>query len=675
METLELKLLGPVRIRRQPGASEIALRSRAARALLVYLAVHRPRRFTREHLAALLWPENKSLEHSRHRLRQALFILRRELERPEVPLLVLSGDEICLDPANIVVDVWALEALANGHTDPPATAGLITLYEGELAEDLQLRSADFSDWLRDERTRLHDLACRTLGRAADAKQAEGKLEEAIDINRRLIFLDRYGDEAHRSMMRRLAAAGRRGAALQVYRDFVETLRHPDYRLQPEPETVRLYKDIGAPPREPAAAVAGDPRPPTAIFERLPPPDKPSIVVLPFRNIGDDPAESYFADGITENISFGLGRFKEFFVISHSSAFAFRELSPDLAKVAGQLGVRYILSGTVQKNEAGPGGAPAPRVRITAELTEALIGRQIWAERYDRELRNVLALQDEIANSLIAAVFPQFFSAEIRRVHRKDPQSLDAWDLMLRARERLWRFTRKDNQAAQSLLQQALTREPDYAQAAADLAGTYLLDSLYNWGSAPAQALKQAWDHAHQAAELDPDNPWTYAILGLVLACIRQHADGIRQLETAIELNPNLALAHGFLGLALAFNGDTKRAVDSTAGAIRLGPRDPFMTIWYVALSAAAFVNGHYDEAADWARRSIRERIDLPSGHRLLAASLGMLGQIEDSRRAVKDVLRLIPDQTQSNLRFQLPYRDPNVNENYIKGLAVGGLPE
>jgi tetratricopeptide (TPR) repeat protein len=363
------------------------------------------------------------------------------------------------------------------------------------------------------------------------------------------------------------------------------------------------------------------------------------------------------------------------VIARNTSFTFKGSATDLRDVASQLGVRYILRGTIQRYEAAGEDAARDRVRVSTELIDAGPGYLVWSDRYDRELRNAPSMQDEIAQSVIAAVFPQFLAAEAQRAHRKEIGSLDAWDNLMRGRWHLWRFSRSENATAQKFLAKTLELDPDHAQALADLAGTHLINALYGWTTATAASLLEAHRLAKKAAAIDDQDAWTYSILGLVDVVLRQYEEGIRRLEAALEINPNFAMGFGFLGLALALNGDTSRAVEMTHKAIRLSPRDPFMAIWYLAQSAAEFVNGNYAGAAEWAKRSVHERPDLPSGYRLLASSSALLQRDDEARAAIKEVLRLIPDQTLTTVKVQLPYRDPRVIELFLEGLAKAGLSE
>jgi TolB-like protein/Tfp pilus assembly protein PilF len=457
--------------------------------------------------------------------------------------------------------------------------------------------------------------------------------------------------------------GRRDAALRQYAECVEALRR-ELDAEPSSQTVALFEAIRSDSPAPVQQGEGSEAPATEIQS---PGERPSIAVLPFRNTGGDPDQDYFAEGISEDIISGLSRFRWFFVISRHSTFGFRDSSLDVANIASNLGVRYVLEGSVRRS--------GNKIRITASLLDASKSRHVWSERYDFEEEDLFVVQDQITQAVISQAFPKFLQSEADRAMRVDITSLGSWDLTMRARWHLWRFNKADIDTSKALIEQVLENDPNNAMALADLAGIHLISGLYGWSPSAPASLALAYQTAQLAASFDDQDAWTFAILGLVEAAMREHDAGLRHLRRAIQLNPNFSFAHGFLGLALAFSGQVDEARQAIDETIRLSPFDQFMAVWFIARSAAAFVNEDYEEAITWAQRSVEERPDFPSGQRLLAASYGMSNRIDEAQRAVMDVLRLIPDQTIGNLRVQLPYGDPEVVERFLEGLRRGGLGE
>ena len=433
----------------------------------------------------------------------------------------------------------------------------------------------------------------------------------------------------------------------------------DQELKNIPEAVRAYKIIM--PNEDAATVAAGAHKPHAS------PDKPSIAVLPFANMSGDPEQEFFADGMAEDIITALSHHRWFFVIARNSSFTYKGQAVDVKRVSQELGVRYVLEGSVRKS--------GNRVRVTAQLIDALSGHHIWAERYDRELEDIFAVQDEIAERIITSVAPGIVTAEMQRAHRKDVASLDAWDRVMRAHWHFARFTMEDSAKARRLLAEAAQIEPNSALALGDLAMIYVLDGQWGWGIARDQALAAAAEAARRAVAIDESNAWAHIALGMVELFARRHNEAIRRLERAIEISPNDPNAHGNLGFILSFAGEPEAASAQIEEARRLSPRDPFLAFWYTAQALAAFSAEHYEQAIEWSKKTIEENPSYPGAFRLLAASYGQIGDIERAETAVEEMLRLMPGITVTATREQVPWKKTDDAERYLEGLRKAGLPE
>jgi TolB-like protein/Flp pilus assembly protein TadD len=402
-------------------------------------------------------------------------------------------------------------------------------------------------------------------------------------------------------------------------------------------------------------------------EPLPLPDKPSIAVLPFNNLSGDPDQEYFAEGIAEDIITALSRFRMFFVIARHSSFAYMGNAVEVKQVARELGVRYVLEGSVRK--------AAGQLRITTQLVDAVDDHTVWAERYDRELEDIFAVQDEITQNIILSVAPEFLTAEMQRAQRKDTRNLDAWDYLMRAHWYFSRFTKEDNAEAQRLLRKATELDPGSSLAFSDLAFSRLLDAYLAWDESPVVCVMEAAQAAQKAVGIDERDAMAHFALGTVDLYSRRHDDAIAKLERAIELNPNLSAAHGGLGMVLTFCGESEAAAVRLREALRLSPHSPFDVMWFVHLGLAAIVAGDYEAAAEWGRRTIQEIFEFPGGHRILAASCAQLGRIEDARAALGEASRIMPDATIGSLSIQLPFKDPAHLDRYMEGLRKAGLPE
>ncbi len=328
----------------------------------------------------------------------------------------------------------------------------------------------------------------------------------------------------------------------------------------------------------------------------------------------DPEQDYFSDGISEDIITALSKLRWFLVIARNSSFIYKGKSVHLKQIADELGVGYVVEGSVRKS--------GDRVRITAQLNDVATGSHLWAERYDRGLADVFAVQDEITEAIVAAIEPQLYAAENFRAQRKAPDSLDAWDLVMRALSHFWHVTRQDNVVAQALLEKAISIDPNYGQALGVLATSYMFTAHMGWMDM-ATAMEIAERSALAAIRADSEDPWAHNALAHVYLFARRFDDSLAEFETALRLNPNFALAQGYYGLSLAYSGRWQEADKAARRAIRLSPRDPYLGVYYGIVAYAQHIGRNYEEAIEFSRKAIRQRSDFVGGHRVLAAAAAM----------------------------------------------------
>jgi TolB-like protein/DNA-binding winged helix-turn-helix (wHTH) protein/Tfp pilus assembly protein PilF len=406
-------------------------------------------------------------------------------------------------------------------------------------------------------------------------------------------------------------------------------------------------DLGLPPR------AAQPQ-----AERL------AIAVLPFTNMCGDPTEDYFSDGISEDVITALSKLRRFQVIARNSSFLYKGMTVPLKQVAEELGVTYVVQGSVRRH--------GDHVRITAQLSCTSTGSQIWAERYDRDLADVFAVQDEITEAIVAAVEPQIYAAENCRILRKPPDRLDAWDLLMRAMSHYWRLTREDNAAALTLLEKATDIDPEYGHALGLLATAHLFNVSMGW--ADRTAVGPIAERAALAAiRADSDDPWAHHALGCIHLFARRFDDCLAEFEEALRLNPNFCLAQGYYGLALAFCGRWKEGDEAAHRALRLSPRDPFSALYYGVASYTQFVGRNYDEAMHLARTAIRLHPDFIGGYRGLTSAAGMSGQAEVAAAALLELRRAQPNISLAWVANQVPIRDDAERTHYVEGFRRAGL--
>src|SRR5229473_6241901 len=396
------------------------------------------------------------------------------------------------------------------------------------------------------------------------------------------------------------------------------------------------------------------------------PDRPAIAVLPFTNMSGDPEQEYFSDGITEDIITALSRLHWFFVIARNSTFAYKGKPVDVKHLGRELGVRYVLEGSVRKS--------GRRVRITSQLIDATTNNHIWAERYDRELSDIFALQDEITASVIAAIEPKLLAAEGIRAESRSIEDLNAWDLVARAVSHFWKLTAAESATAIAMLRQAVQRYPDYAPAHSILAFALVVSAHLGW-TASANDRTFAAECALRAAELDDQDPWAHVALGYLAFTARRTDEAIDCFRRALDLNPNFAVARGYIGFALACDGRSEDAIENLQRAIRMSPRDPLNSFFFVGgLAAAHYHAGRYAEAVDWARQQVQLRPGSPSGHRILCASLAQAGLIEEARAAMRLLRQVQPNISVAWIKASVPYPDHTM-PRFLEGLRKAGLTD
>jgi adenylate cyclase len=403
---------------------------------------------------------------------------------------------------------------------------------------------------------------------------------------------------------------------------------------------------------------------------LPLPDKPSIAVLAFTNMSGDPGQDYFSDGITEDIITGLSRFSELFVIARNSSFQYKGRSPDIRQVGCELGVRYVLEGSIRR--AGD------RVRISAQLVDAVTGAHRWAERYDRELKDVFAVQDEVSLAIVAILVAQVSKAEAERTLLKPPATWQAYDCFMRASD-IWSvFWSSPNVAdlmeARRLLERSIALDPNYARAYAMLSNTHLvawLEPLDEDHLSPA-TLERAHRLARKAVQLDPNLPIAHAHLGLPLTFQGQHEQSIAEFEKAIALNPNFT--DWRFGAALTSAGEHARAAQVIEPHMR---HDPFYSPWAPrTLGLARYMLKAYSEALPPLRECTSRAPDMSLGRVVLAATLAQLGRLDEARAEAAEVLRIDPNYTIDGTQRRIaPFKRPEDAEHLFDGLRKAGLPE
>jgi adenylate cyclase len=394
------------------------------------------------------------------------------------------------------------------------------------------------------------------------------------------------------------------------------------------------------------------------------PDRPSIAVLPFTNMSGDPEQDYFADGMVEDIITGLSRIKWLFVIARNSSFAYKGKAVDVKQAGRELGVRYVLEGSVRK--------AANRVRVTGQVVEAETGRHVWAERYDRTLDDIFALQDELTMSVVAAIEPSLRQAEVERVKRKRPDSLDAYDFVLRAMPLVYPAMPEGAAEALPLLESALKLAPDYALAHGFAAWCH--EILFVRGGARVENRSGAINHAHAAIAHGRDDALALSLGGFALGLVVHDRDAARQaFEAALAVSPSCALAYAFGSVVMATGGDAERGIDWGERALRLSPFDPMRYGTCLAISFGHFQRGEYEAAAEAARQVFQANPNWSFAHMLLAATHAKLGRLDAAKAAAARVLELQPGYTISGMCAAIDLH-ASIAASVSDALRSAGLP-
>jgi TolB-like protein/class 3 adenylate cyclase/cytochrome c-type biogenesis protein CcmH/NrfG len=394
------------------------------------------------------------------------------------------------------------------------------------------------------------------------------------------------------------------------------------------------------------------------------PDKPSIAVMPFANMSGDPGQDYFADGITEDIITALSKLRWFSVLARNSSFPYKGRAVDVKQVGRELSVRYVLEGSVRR--AGP------QVRITAQLVDTVSGNHLWAERYDRQLADLFAVQDQITERVVAAIEPQLFAAEYIRGQRKPPESLDAWECVVRAMSCVAQGTGAGDAEAEALCRRAIAISPDYGQAHSLLAVVLL--RRVSFSGDLKSALPEATASARTALRLDGGDSWAHLGQGMVFFRMRRHGDAVRAYRQALELNPTSALVHAALGHALAAQGVHEEAIQSAEHALRLSPSDARVGAQAShVLVFARFAARDYAESAALAQAMLARYPEYLPAHYVLVAANAMNGDLKAASEALATLLRLRPQFSLAGVCEIMPWTG-EISERLVQGWHLAGVP-
>jgi adenylate cyclase len=398
---------------------------------------------------------------------------------------------------------------------------------------------------------------------------------------------------------------------------------------------------------------------------FPLPDKPSIAVLPFDNLSEDPKQAYFSDGLTEEIIAALSSVPKLFVIARNSTFAYKDKPVKVQQVAEELGVKYVLEGSVRKS--------GDKIRITAQLIDALTGHHLWAKRYDRNLSDIFAVQDEITKKIITAMQVKLTEGEEVRAAAKGTNNLDAYLKYLQAKELINRLNLDSNALGKQFAEEAIALDPEYASAYFVLSGAHVMDVWLGASKSPKQSIGKAMKLLQKAIVLDDTFAEAHGLLGFLYSMTRQHDKALAQGEKAVALNPNSAECHYRLGKILTFAGRWEESIPEYERAIRLNPIPPNKYIF--SLGLAHGWTGQYDEAITWCKKAIRQEPNSLLAHLFMAQVYSWSGRDEEARAEAAEVLRINPKFSLKKWEKKVTYKKETDREKIFGALRKTGLPE
>jgi TolB-like protein len=643
---LELKLFGHMELSGPGGRIDLA--NAKLSALLAYLALSGRRPLPREQLTDLLWGSHFE-EQARQNFRQALSRLRKLLGSD---LFATEDQFIQIEARKIESDVARFESLLHdGSTD--ALRAAMKLAEGELLEGIAVKEAAFTDWLAAERSRIGKLVSDATLKLGEIELMEGSSGAALECAQAIIARDEFSESGHRLAMRAYVALGRRTEALRHYHDFRDRLVR-NLGAEPDHETAQLANSLrsGTESKQAVSVESG----------------RPSIAVMPFANLGKDPEQDYFADGMMDEIITALSRFSWLTVIARNSTFTYKNRPVDARQVGQELAVRYVLDGSVRM----AGG----QLRISGQLIDAISGGTIWADRFDGTLESVFHFQDQVTAKVVSGIAPKLEQAEIERARRKPTGSLDAYDHYLRGVAEVHRWTRDANRNALRHFYRAIEIDPRFAPAYGMAARCLSQRKTTNWVEDADLEIAEAERLAYLAVELGRDDPTALAAAGLALAfVVGRIAEGGKLIDRCLALNPNIAWAWLFGGWVKAWSGDPEEAITRVNRAIALSPNDPYLSSMRRAIAFAHFVARRYAEAIEFADMNASAPQNAFIALATVAACCAFTGNMERAHESMMTLRRMEPNLRCSNLRRRFPMiRDEDI-EHFANGLRLAGLPE
>jgi len=636
---VEIRLLGPMTV--HVDGQAVTLAAKKVRALLAYLVQREGVDMARTVLTGLLWGERGEAQ-ARASLRQSLSELRAALGEA-ADALIANKESVAWKAGAAWLDTRALELAAKSDDDSLLRA-TTALYGGDFLEGLAIDELPFDQWLVSERERFRLLVATIYTRLAKSAEGAGRTEEAITHGLKLLQLDPLQEHVHRMLMRLYAAQGRPDAALAQYERCERELAN-QLGVKPDVETETLMRAIKARRRETPARA--DFKASHAL------PDKPSVTVLPFANLSSDREHGFFAEGLTLDIIAALSKISDLFVISSS-----RPDSPDKE-------ARFKLEGSLR--------AAGNRIRVTAHLIDNQSGKHVWSERYEGDLIDIFAVQDQITQAIALAMQVKLTSGDMARLWEGQTQNLQAWEKMVAARDAFLRFNRADNLNARKLLEEATLIDPNYTGALILHGMTFWWDARFNKAVDPEYSLQLAEKDAARVVALNPDLGPAYMLRSGIASLRSQHDQALELAEQAVSLSPSDAHSVGFLAMIYMYAGEYEKSIATLKIAIRLCPQYPSWYTYYLAWSH--LWAGNFPAAHEHGELYLRQEPNEPFAYALMATIFAFQERQREAADMIKELRRHSLDFGLTEIRMSQPYRDPAKFEKVVTALRSAGLSE
>lgn len=623
---------------------------RKTRALLAVLAVDRGRPMARERVAELLWP-NSGPKQIQGSLREALYSLRRPLRGHEV---VVSHDGALALGEDVATDVEEFQRQALAE-DLASLHRAVRAYRGPLLAGFPHVEEDFADWLTASRAELERKALAVLERIGDLCTAGGDAAGAMEAAERMFAIDPLREDIHCRLLECCAAAGRRAEGLRHYAAITEVLKR-ELGITPAAQTReiarRLRAEMDPPPGVVVQPLRGAP---------------PAIAVLPFTQLGDETVPSHLADGLLVDTVCQLAGLRELQVISHGSTLGYRDPQTDLRRVGQDLGVRYVMRGSMRRQ----GNA----LRLTTELADAGTGAVVWARIHDTAATLGFSDQDRLVAQIANTLAPKVNELELTRIRGKRPENLTIYEKILLARESLGSLDRASFEKAKQLLDEVVMTEPTYAEAYALLADWQSLSMNQGWLPYDEPGRQALEGLANTALSLDRENARALVMHGHRRALLHRDYETARQMfRRALDVAPHSAHAWLWSSYTYAYDGDPTDAIRRAQQALLLSPRDQRAHDFYAALCVAHYAAGDYSEAASWGLKAIAEPGAFVATMRWVAAALVGTGQTAHAHEVVHQAMQISPTQRVANVRRNSPFSNPDQRERYCGHLIEAGFP-